>query len=59
MMNSLEVKEITYLSHEDHSMQPAFVCAATGNEKRPLVVCLHTWSYGLEAKYEHYWILKQ
>lgn len=53
-MNSLEAKKITYLSHEDHSMQPAFVCAARGNEKRPLVVCLHTWSYGLDAKYEHY-----
>lgn len=35
-MSSLEVKKITYLSHEDHSIQPAFVCVATGNEKKTL-----------------------
>ena len=53
-MSHSGVREITYLSREDNSMQPALICAADGDENRPLAVCLHTWSYGLEANYEHY-----
>ncbi len=35
-------------------MQPALICAASGTEARPLAVCLHTWSYGLEQPCEHF-----
>lgn len=35
-------------------MQPALVCPAAGDGKRPLAVCLHTWSYGIENHYEHF-----
>ena len=39
------VREISYLSELDQSMQPAFLAPASGSEKRPLVVALHTWSF--------------
>ena len=48
----MNVKQITYLSKQDNSMQPALVCAASGTEPRPLAICLHTWSYGLEQPSE-------
>ena len=38
---------ITYLSALDQSMQPAAIWAAEGDEPRPLVVSLHTWSFGM------------
>lgn len=49
-----ELNQITYLSRMDHSMQPALVYPACGQEVRPLAVCLHTWSYGLESPKEHF-----
>ncbi len=48
------MEQITYLSKLDNSQQPALVCAASGTEVRPLAVCLHTWSYGLEQPCEHF-----
>lgn len=41
----VEVKEIFYPCKIDQSRQGAFFFQATGSEPRPLVVCLHTWSY--------------
>lgn len=49
-----ELREITYFSKLDQSMQPAMISAAAGKEPRPLAVCLHTWSYGHDELYEHY-----
>jgi len=51
------MKQILYLSKLDNSMQPALICPAFGEEARPLAVCLHTWSFGLESQYDHF--LKQ
>ncbi|MBR6789504.1 MAG: prolyl oligopeptidase family serine peptidase [Oscillospiraceae bacterium] len=48
------MKEIRYLSKSDNSMQPALILPAEGNEPRPLIVCLHTWSYGLEKYNEQF-----
>lgn len=48
------VEKIYYLSELDQSMQPAMVHAAIGAEKRPLAVCLHTWSCGIDAGYINY-----
>ena len=48
------MKQITYISQLDHSQQPALIWAASGPEPRPLAVCLHTWSYGLEQPCEHF-----
>ena len=31
-------------------MQPALISPASGAEPRPLAVCLHTWSYGLQEE---------
>ena len=39
------IREINYLSALDQSMQPAFFAPASGDDPRPLVVALHTWSY--------------
>ena len=39
------MEHITYPCKVDHSMQPALVLHATGQEPRPLLVALHTWSY--------------
>ena len=52
--HTMELQKITYLSEADASMQPALVCAAKGEEKRPLAVCLHTWSYDISRFYEDY-----
>ncbi|MBQ4329708.1 MAG: prolyl oligopeptidase family serine peptidase [Lentisphaeria bacterium] len=49
-----ELKKITYLSKLDNSMQPALFLPAEGNEPRPLAVCLHTWSYGIDKAYDHF-----
>lgn len=40
-----KVKEISYPCKIDNSMQEANFFQAAGSEPRPLVVCLHTWSY--------------
>lgn len=40
-----DVKEIFYPCKIDSSMQEAYFFQADGSEPRPLVVCLHTWSY--------------
>jgi len=48
------LSKISYLSKLDNSMQPALVRPATGNDKRPLAVCLHTWSCGIDNTYEHF-----
>ncbi len=53
-MCSTTVQEIRYLSKADHSMQPAKIRPAEGNDKRPLAVCLHTWSFGIDTGYEHF-----
>jgi len=44
------MKQISYFSKLDQTMQPALICPAEGDEPRPLIVCLHTWSYGLEKQ---------
>jgi len=49
-----ELMKIEYLSELDQSMQPAWILPAEGQEKRPLAVCLHTWSYGIEEGYENF-----
>lgn len=46
--------EVTYLSKFDNTYQPAMFHPAKGSEPRPLVVALHTWSYGMTAGYDHY-----
>ena len=54
MGNSSELRKELYFSKLDQSMQPALVCPAEGTEKRPLAVCLHTWSYGIDHTYEQF-----
>ena len=49
-----EVTKIYYPSDIDHSMQPAVVHVAHGTDKRPLAVCLHTWSCGIDSTYLDY-----
>ena len=51
-----KIREIQYLSDLDNSMQPALVRGAEGDEARPLVVCLHTWSADIDKPvyYEKY-----
>lgn len=49
-----KLQTVTYLSKADNSMQPALFLPAQGNEPRPLAVCLHTWSYGIDTAYEHF-----
>lgn len=49
-----KLQTVTYLSKADNSMQPALFLPASGNEPRPLAVCLHTWSYGIDKAYEHF-----
>ena len=39
------VQEILYPCKIDGSVQEAQFYSASGSEPRPLVVCLHTWSY--------------
>jgi len=43
------LREITYLSAIDNSMQPALILPADSSEPRPLAVCLHTWSYRYDS----------
>lgn len=50
----MKPEKITYKSKLDSSMQPALVWGAEGDQKRPLAVCLHTWSYNIERFYEDY-----
>lgn len=38
------IREVSYFSELDKSMQLAFFAPASGTEKRPVVVALHTWS---------------
>lgn len=40
-----KVEEIKIKSTIDGSMEPSLFCAAEGDEKRPLVVSLHSWSF--------------
>lgn len=49
-----ELVKVQYLSELDQSMQPAWVLPAEGTEKRPLAVCLHTWSYDIEGGYNEF-----
>ncbi|MBE6374926.1 MAG: hypothetical protein E7050_00530 [Lentisphaerae bacterium] len=49
-----KLQTISYLSREDNSMQPVLFRPAEGSEPRPLAVCLHTWSYGIEPPYDHF-----
>lgn len=39
-----EYNKVTYLSEADGTMQPALFQKADGDDPRPLVVALHTWS---------------
>ncbi len=51
------LEEITYPCKIDHSMQPAFFIRAKGEEPRPLLVALHTWSMyytNFDKGYEKY-----
>lgn len=50
----MKPEKITYESKLDSSMQPALVWGAKSDQKRPLAVCLHTWSYDIERFYEDY-----
>lgn len=44
------VQEILYPCKIDRSMQEAQFFSASGSEPRPLIVCLHTWSYDHRQK---------
>lgn len=48
------MREIEYFSPADQTMQPAFFAPASGNQPRPLVVALHTWSYDRFQGYEEF-----
>ena len=48
------VREISYLSKIDNTMQPAMFSPASGNEPRPLIVALHTWSYDHKQDSDNY-----
>ncbi|HBE40184.1 MAG TPA: hypothetical protein DDW27_03105 [Bacteroidales bacterium] len=43
-------KRIEFISSEDGMLQPVIFMASSGNEARPLVVSLHTWSGGYDQK---------
>ncbi len=45
MNTAKSYKEIEVLSSLDNSLQPSLFFKAEGDEKRPLLVGLHTWSY--------------
>ena len=54
------VQDILYPCKIDKSMQDAKFSPAAGTEPRPLVVCLHTWSYDhRQETYERYAELAQ
>jgi len=48
------VQEILYPCKIDNSSQPAMFRAAQGNEMRPLLVALHTWSADHTQKYKKF-----
>lgn len=48
------MEQILYPVEADHSLQPAIIAPAKGSGPRPLAVCLHTWSYGLEQMNEQF-----
>ena len=50
-----ESYRIEFLSELDQTMQPAYFSKAEGDEPRPMVVALHTWSYGLDGGWIHYY----
>ena len=50
----MDIKEISYLSRIDNSMQPVLFRAARASGPRPLVVCLHTWSADLTQNSDNY-----
>ena len=49
-----EQYEITFTSKLDETPQPALFMAASGDEPRPLVVALHTWSADLSQSWEQF-----
>ena len=46
--------EVSFVSKLDETLQPALFMPATGDEPRPLVVALHTWSADLTQSWEHF-----
>ena len=48
------VREISYLSKIDNTMQPAMFSPASGDEPRPLIVALHTWSFDHKQDSDNY-----
>lgn len=48
------LEEITYPCKIDHSQQPAMFMRAKGEEPRPLLVALHTWSMNYTDSYMGY-----
>ena len=38
------IREVKITSKFDQTAQPAMIMAASGNDARPLLVALHTWS---------------
>lgn len=54
-MEQLDYK-IEFLSELDQTMQPACFYKAAGDEPRPLVVALHTWSFGYDSDWTSYLI---
>ena len=46
--------KVEFLSGADETMQPAYFYRAEGTAPRPLTVALHTWSFGLDEKWEPY-----
>lgn len=49
-----ELREITYPCRIDQSRQKAMFQPASGSEPRPLLVGLHTWSFGCSTGWERY-----
>jgi len=48
------MEQISYISALDNSLQPALVWTPSCIEPRPLAVCLHTWSGGLDQPCKHF-----
>ena len=48
------IEKILYPCKFDQSMQPAEIVRAKGPDPRPLVVCLHTWSYDHNGPHKGY-----
>ncbi len=49
-----KMKQVNIISKLDGSLQPAVIQSATGNEPRPLLVALHTWSSTYKSKSDAY-----